>query len=207
MRRVATQGQDDVLRLAFYHLGRIRESALRYQEAQGYYEKAIDVDPSYAEAWRELGSVVYQHALSLEGAPEIRLERFRQAARFYAKGLEKLEQYRENLVLLTLDQLPVSSDLPFSSRAHNKGLREMRKRLKNTEAEFAYRIGVIHLAIGERDRAKEWAEKSIDSPTPLIDYHLLLAQVLHQMGREDEAEIQREKARKIDPTDPRVKRS
>lgn len=204
VRRVTTKGQDDILRLAYYHLGRIRESALRFREAQGYYEKAIDIDPNYAEAWRELGNAVYQHALTLDGLPQERLERFRQSARYYEKGLEKLEAYRQRLVLLTLDSLPVSSDLPFSSRAHNKGLRDLRKRLRSTEAEFAYRIAVIHLAIGERGQARTWAERAVDSPTPLIDYHLFLAQVLSELGRDDEAKVQIEKARAIDPTDPRV---
>ncbi len=205
VRRVTTEGQDEILRLAFYHLGRIRESALRFREAQGYYEKAIEIDPNYAEAWRELGNVVYRHALTLDGAPEDRLERFRQAGRFYEKGLERLEQYREALVLLTLDSMPVSSDLPFSSRTHNRGLRDLRRRLRRTEAEFAYQVGVIHLAIGERGEAKLWAEKAVDSPDPLIDYHLFFAQVLSELGRDDEAKVQFEKAKALDPTDPRVK--
>ncbi|MEM7260611.1 MAG: tetratricopeptide repeat protein [Planctomycetota bacterium] len=206
VRRVTSEGQNDVLRLAYYHLGRIREIALRFREAQRYFEKAIDIDPNYAEAWRELGNVVFRDALNLDGDPEVRLNRFRQAARIYEKGREGLAQYREKLVFLTLDSLPISNDLPFSSRTHNKGLNELRKRLENTEAQFAYEIAVIHLAIGERDEALRWVEKALEAPAPRVDDHLLAAQIYRELGRSKAAETQMQKARALDPTDPRVVR-
>ncbi|MCA8962713.1 MAG: tetratricopeptide repeat protein, partial [Planctomycetes bacterium] len=205
IRRVSTEAQSEILRLAYYHLGRIREAALRFREAQGYYEKAIEIDPVYAEAWRELGGVVYRQALTQEGLPEERLERFRQAARIYETALERLAKRREELVFLTLDNLPGSSDLPFSSRAHNKGLRDQKRRFERFEGEFAYQIAVIRLATGERELAADWAKRAVESPQPLVDYHLLYAQILRELGREGDAQDQIKAARRLDPTHPRLK--
>ncbi|MEE8143613.1 MAG: tetratricopeptide repeat protein [Planctomycetota bacterium] len=205
LRRAPESGEDDLLRLAYYHLGRIHELVFDYELAERAYRSAINLDPNYAEAWHDLGMVIYQDALMLRDAsPAQRRERFLDASRTLEDGLKRLREFQRGLYMFTRANLPIGSDLPFSTRDHNRNLKSLKAHLKDTEALFAYRIAVIQLALGDRSRAKEWGEIALKGPTPKADYHLLLANILNLLGEKKEAEKELAKARALDPKHPRL---
>lgn len=195
IRRGDEERDASVLRLSYYHLGRIHQLGFDFDLASKAFRRAIDLDPYYADAWYHAGSCLYEAALRLKDASaEERRGHFEGAAETFATGLAKLREYREGLVVLTSNALPIGTELPFSRREHNRGLLQLRERLRATEAQFSYRIGVIRLALGESAAALAAAREAVASPKPEARFHHLLAQVLESMGELEDASAERTKA-------------
>lgn len=198
LRRAPVDGDPDVMRLLFYHLGRVHKKVLESEEARGAFQRAIAIDPYYADAWYDLGDTIYDDALLAKTA-EDRRSRFREAGQTFEQGFSKLQEYRESLVVLTRSNLPVGTDLPFSPRDHNRSLKALKQHLVKLEGYFAHRVAQAHVALEEFDRAVLWATRAAESPSARAQDHLLLAMVYDRLGRSAEANRERERAKRVTP--------
>ena len=165
--RPISEGQDHLERLCYFHLGRIYQLGRDYDMAVQALAKSVEVDPSYSQGWYELGMVQYRQALLLGGDEVERRRGALIGARdTFAEGVSALESYRENQSLLDLNSLPFDEELPFSSRDHNRSLRDIREQLQAEIARFHYQMAVISVALGETRNARTHIEKAKDSPNP-----------------------------------------
>ncbi|MFQ5653702.1 MAG: tetratricopeptide repeat protein [Planctomycetota bacterium] len=201
--RDAGSGVEGLLRLAYYHLGAIYRDGLEYSLARQAFQRAIDLDPDYADAWYGLGMARYEQALRAHRAPVTeRRQGFEKAAGTFERGLEALQSYRGALVFLDRGGLPIDSALPFSTRDHNRSLRDLKARIRAEEARFFHQIAVIRLALGDREKALEWVTKAAESKDPSADSLLLRASILRSLGKDEEAAKDLDRAREIDPEHP-----
>lgn len=197
IKRSPEEGEEELQKLAYYHLGRIHSKYLQSDLAKRSYLKAIAIDPHYIDAWFDLGRVIYQAALHDGKDPTDRRDRFGEAVRVFEDGLKHLEEFRSSLVVLSRANLPVGSDLPFSPREHNRSLKKLREHLTRFEGRFAYRIAQTRFALGEHATAAQWATRSVELPGVRPDYHLLLAAAYEAMGRTSEAKRERDRAARL----------
>ena len=193
-RSSTSEGEKEMRRLAYYHLGRIYSLSLNYELARQALRKAVEIDPNYADAWYDLGDVQYREALMLgaEATLEDRRARFRGAVKTWEEGHQNLRQYRRSLVLMSRGALPTGG-LPFSRRQHNMSLRDLKVELRQLEARFANRLAQAHMALGEREVALTWIERAVDSPSPDAGFYETHARILSSLGRDDEAKAVRER--------------
>ena len=200
LKLTSAEGERGVVRLAYYHLGQIYRATLNFEMARQALRKAVEIDPEYADAWYDLGDVIYRDALSMSPRTgvEERRGRFNEAAETWTKGYETLHDYRKSLVLIRRTQLPSSGNLPFSAREHNMSLRDLKIELSRLEARFAHRLAQVQLALGNRPKALEWVEKAVASPKPESLFHETHARILASMGRSEEAAAARAKAKESD---------
>ncbi|MFN0059725.1 MAG: tetratricopeptide repeat protein [Planctomycetota bacterium] len=208
LRRVPLEGEESILRLAYYHLGRIFVLGRDYESAIPTFQRAIDLDPNYADAWLELGHAKFHGALyspSLSVAE--RTEQCRDAIRVFQDGSDRLRKFREGLTLLDSTQLPIGSDLPFSAHAHNKSLKDLREKLAASETEFFHRLALVYFAIHEREAARDWAKKAIEGPKPTVEQLVLYSQILAELGQQAESAKFFNRARELNPDHPLVKKS
>lgn len=180
-------GENELKRLSYYHLGRIYQLSYDFVHARGAYLKAISLDPGYADAWFDLGKVQYEEALvSQGGGAEKRRERITDARSTLEQGIRALLRYREGLVLVDRANLPFDSQLPFSTRDHNRSLKEVRDRIKAEIARFHDQMAVISLALGEREASLTSVEKAIEIGGESISRLKLLVTLLGSLGRTEE---------------------
>ncbi|MGE3163460.1 MAG: hypothetical protein AB7O52_00990 [Planctomycetota bacterium] len=204
LRRAPLDADRDVMRLLYYHLGRVHKKVLESEEARSAFLRSIAIDPYYADAWYDLGDTIYEDAL-LAKSPEDRRERFREAAQTFEQGYTRLQEYRNSLVVLTRSNLPVGTDLPFSPREHNRSLKALKDHLVKFEGRLACRVAQAHLALSDLERAVLWATRAAESPWARPDDCLLLALIYDGLGRSAEANRERERAKQVRPPDPQTK--
>ena len=131
---------DPVSPIIHSDLGSVYIGARRYDEAMKQIHTALELDPQFYWAHRNLAV-----ALELTGAPE-------NAIAEYQKALELGDDPR---VLASLGHAEASIGRQNEARATLKQLTEVSK----TRYVSGYGFVVIHLALGEKDRALEWLEK------------------------------------------------
>jgi len=139
-------------RTCYYHIGKIYQFGLDFDKARGALLKAVQLDENYSAAWYELGKIQYDEALLAQSGVEERREKLVIARETFHNGLEALQRYREGLVVLDRTNLPFDSDLPFSTRDHNRTLRELRSRILQELGNFHGRISAISLVLGDPKR-------------------------------------------------------
>lgn len=199
LKRAPAEGEEGLARLAYYHLGRIAQDTLNYDKAKQAFQKALALDPNYADAWYDLGQVIYDEGVRVPGlTTEQRRSKIEQAAETWERGIVHLEKYRRSLAVLTRRDLPVGTDLPFSHRDHNKSLKEFRTHLRKVEGRFAYSVARARLALGEVEAALTSGRRAVESPQPRPEYHLLMATVFGALKRPEEAAEQRKAAEALE---------
>lgn len=197
MKRPAEDSEQEVVRLLYYHLGRLHLNRLEYEQARGAFQRAVSLGPDHADTWFDLGRASYMAAVyASDLSPEVRRTRFGEAARVFEDGVDHLRKYRDGLVVMSSSQLPGDA-LPFSAREHNRSLREFKEHLRAREGRFAHEIARARLATGEVEKAFEWAQRAAESPEPKPDDHLLLATILEAQGKAAEAASERDKAERL----------
>ena len=180
-------GDTELMRLSYYHLGRIYQLGYDFARARGSFLKAISLDPGYADAWFDLGNVQYEEALvSDRGDVAKRRETFSEARSTLEQGVRALLRYRQDLVLVDRANLPFDSELPFSTREHNRSLNEIRNRIKEEIARFYDQIAVISLALGEREASLTSIEKAIMQGGESVPRLKILITLLRSLGRTEE---------------------
>ena len=161
------EGEKDLRRTCFLHLGRIYHSVRDFDLASKSFEKAIEIDPGYSVAWFGLGTVQFQEALLLGGDDvERRRTALVRARTTFEDGITALEAYRAEQQILDLNALPFDEELPFSTREHNRSLRDIRNELLDEIGRFHHQIAVISLALGEKDVARLHLGKAKAAPNP-----------------------------------------
>jgi len=103
-------------------------------------------------AWYELGQIQYDEALLSSGDRNDRKVLLEDSRETFGRGLSALKRYREGLIVVDRTNLPFDSQLPFSTRDHNKSLREMRQRILADMGRFRARIAAISWMIGDDSR-------------------------------------------------------
>jgi serine/threonine-protein kinase len=131
---------DPVSPIIHSDLGTVYLVARRYDEAIGQFHNALELDPQFYWAHRNLGS-----ALELKGAPG-------EAIAEYQRALQLDDDPR---VLAFVAHAEASSGRQDEARAILGRLSEMVK----TRYVSPYSFAVIHLALGEKDRALDLLEK------------------------------------------------
>lgn len=165
--REAATGEESLRRLCYFHLGRIYQKALDFDMARKSLAKAVEIDPSFSGAWFELGMVIKQQALLIGGEDvERRRAALRDARTTLEGGIKALEAYRTKQTILDLRALPYDDDLPFSTREHNRSLRDIRERLLVEICRFHHQMALISLALGEPRVALGQVESAKQSPEP-----------------------------------------
>ena len=165
--RAPSTGEETLIRLCYFHLGRIYQRGRDYDMAQKSLRKAVEVDPSFTGAWFELGMVQYQQALLIGGDDfNRRREALRQSRDTFAAGIEALESYRQNQSMLDLNSLPFDEELPFSTRDHNRSLRDIREQLLSEIGKFHFQMAVISVALDDSSLAQEHLRKAKECPKP-----------------------------------------
>ncbi len=148
--REEATGEESLRRLCYFHLGRIYQLGRDYDMARRSLLKAVETDPTFSGAWYELGMVRYQQGLLISGEDAAqRREALSEARDSFGEGIEALERYRDAQTLLDLTSLPYDAELPFSTRDHNRSLRDIRNRLDVEIGRFHYQMAVISVALGE----------------------------------------------------------
>lgn len=184
LRRKSESGEEQLLRLAYAHLGEIAVLDLDYEAAEGFYRQAINLDAQHADTWLSLGEVIYRQALTAtKASAEQRRASFERASRAFQDGLAKIRAFRRSLVFLTSSNLPIGQDLPFKTRDHNRSLKDLRERLEKSEGDFLFRISRVHLAIGNSQEALDWIKKAIELPIANADHHRLAARIYRRLGQ------------------------
>lgn len=150
--REAGPGDEINERVCYYHIGKIYQLGLDFDRARGALLKAIQLDPNYSDAWYELGRIQSEEALLNSGDVETRRGQLLEARETFSSGIEALGRYREGLVVVDRTNLPFDSALPFSTRDHNRSLRELRARILEELGRFRGRIAAISLVLGDTDR-------------------------------------------------------
>lgn len=187
LRRKSEPGEEQLLRLAYSHLGQIALLDLDYEAAEGFYRQAINLDAQHADTWLDLGNAIYRQALTAtEATVEARRTSFQRASRAYQDGLKKIQEFRGSLVFLTSANLPIGRDLPFKTRDHNRSLKDLRERLQRSEGDFLYRISRVELAIGNSEEALKWIKKAIELPVVTAEHHKLAARIYRRLGQTQE---------------------
>lgn len=199
LRRDHEKGEEELLRLAYYHLGRIAELDLDDDAAEAFYRKAIEIDPEHADTWLDLGNAIFRQALrATDESIDFRRREFERASNAYESGLEKIAEFRSKLVFLTNANLPIGHDLPFSTRDHNRDLKHLKDRLTQAEAEFIYRIARTEFAMKNQDKALEWIDRLIKKELADAKHHRLAAAICEELGRSKDAERHRTIANRLD---------
>ena len=139
-------------RACYYHIGKIYSLAFDLEKARGALRKAVQLDPNFSVAWYDLGQIQYDEALLSSGERSDRKALLEESRETFARGLETLKRYREGLVVVDRTNLPFDSQLPFSTRDHNKSLREIRLRILADLGRFRARIAAISWMIGDDQR-------------------------------------------------------
>lgn len=139
-------------RACYYHIGKIYSLAFDLEKARGAFRKAVQLDPNFSVAWYDLGQIQYDEALMSNGERSDRKALLEESRETFARGLMTLKRYREGLVVVDRTNLPFDSQLPFSTRDHNKSLREIRQRILSDLGRFRTRIAAISWMIGDDDR-------------------------------------------------------
>ena len=139
-------------RACYYHIGKIYSLAIDLEKARGALRKAVQLDPNYSVAWYELGQIQYDEALLSSGDRNDRKVLLEDSRETFGRGLSALKRYREGLIVVDRTNLPFDSQLPFSTRDHNKSLREMRQRILADMGRFRARIAAISWMIGDDSR-------------------------------------------------------
>jgi len=139
-------------KICYFHMGRIYQFGLDFDRARGALLKAVRLDRNYSAAWYELGKIQYEEALLARGGIEERRERLEVARDTFRSGIEALTRYRDGLVVVDRTNLPFDSALPFSTRDHNRTLRELRIRILEELGRFRGRIAAISLVLGDPKR-------------------------------------------------------
>ena len=119
---------------------------------RGAFSKAVKLDPNYSVAWYDLGQIQYDEALLNSGERNDRKKMLLEARETFDRGLTALKRYREGLVVVDRTNLPFDSQLPFSTRDHNKSLREIRQRILADLGRFRARVAAISWMIGDDKR-------------------------------------------------------
>jgi tetratricopeptide (TPR) repeat protein len=190
-------------RVCYYHIGRIYQFGLDFDRARGALLKSVSLDQNYSAAWYELGRIQYEEALLAGGAVEVRRERLEAARETFMSGIMALTRYRRGLIVVDRTNLPFDNALPFSTRDHNRTLRELRIRILEELGRFRGRIGAISLILDEPKRVlQEYREATTEgSVTEELEKLVSVARVILQSrpgvsgepvptgGTEDDGEI------------------
>jgi len=139
-------------RACYYHIGKIYSLAFDLGKARGALRKAVQLDPNYSVAWYELGQIQYDEALVSTGARADRKAMLEESRETFGRGLAALKRYREGLIVVDRTNLPFDSQLPFSTRDHNRSLREIRQRILSDIGRFRARIAAISWMVGDDSR-------------------------------------------------------
>ncbi|MEM7165975.1 MAG: hypothetical protein AAF581_10945 [Planctomycetota bacterium] len=199
LKRAPEEGEDGLARLAYYHLGRIAQDSLNYGKAKQAFQKALALDANYADAWFDLGQVIYDEAVRVTALTTAqRRSRLEEAAETWERGIVHLTSYRKSLSVLTRRDLPVGTDLPFSQRDHNRSLKDFRSHLRTVEGRFAFSVARARLALGQPEEALGWGRQAVESPLPRPEYHLLMATIFEALKRPMDAENERDAAKALE---------
>lgn len=150
--RKAGPGDEINERVCYYHIGKIYQLGLDFDKARGALLKAIKLDPNYSDAWFELGRLQADEAMLNSGDVEMRRQQLVEARETFKNGIDALGRYREGLVVVDRTNLPFDSALPFSTRDHNRTLRELRARILEELGRFRGRVAAISLVLNDPKR-------------------------------------------------------
>ncbi|HIG05797.1 MAG TPA: tetratricopeptide repeat protein [Planctomycetes bacterium] len=177
-------------RVCYYHIGRIYQFGLDFDRARGALLKSVSLDQNYSAAWYELGRIQYEEALLAGGAVEVRRERLEAARETFMSGIMALTRYRRGLIVVDRTNLPFDNALPFSTRDHNRTLRELRIRILEELGRFRGRIGAISLILDEPKRVlQEYREATTEgSVTEELEKLVSVARVILQSRPGDSGE-------------------
>jgi len=127
----------------YYYLGKLLYDK-QPQNAIGYWESAVNLDPALSTAWRNLGWGYYQYTHDLE-----------KSISAYEKAFESKKD--EPLYYAELDPLYEMSNTPIGKRA--KLFEGRNDVVKQRDDSFVREIIVLNLA-GQSDKAVEYLSKS-----------------------------------------------
>ncbi len=198
LRRAPSKGEELSLRFAYYHLGRLSEIEYDFEAAETYLRRAVDLDPTFSQAWFDLGMSSYKAALFLPATdPEARRNQFEKSVGFLEEGFQATKSTREKMVLLSRSDIPLGADLPFSTRTYNRGMRDLKQRLARYEARFCHQLAIVSMALGNLSKAVEWSQLATSYPDPVADHLRLHLSILKRLGREGEAKAAAQKLEQV----------
>jgi len=186
-------------------------------EAIPFYQKAVEIDPEFAMAYRFLGTSLAQISLNEEGQKYLRKafelsdrlperERLHIQARFYMYSDRKtaIELYNR-LLEVQPDDLIANNNLGliyFDVGEVEKGIKRLETGIQyKTHIYQTYnRLAFIFLSRGQPEKAKDVIQAYVDSfgKQPLT--HEGFASILMREGKYDLALIENEKALSLDPS-------
>lgn len=204
----ALMGQQDVH--SYFHTAKAFEKEGKYVEACGEYEKAVEADPDYAEAWMNWGG-----ALILSGMHNKSPYKFKMFMKLIKKadlqppsGLvskEILVNAFESLRTFAIAPLDIVSYFMWGIALCMYGrYEEAGDRFRNaTEfmpgyADAYYAWALALTGRGMHDEAIEKLRKAIDITPEYAEAYNLWGLVLKELSKEDEAEEMFRKAQEIE---------
>ena len=124
------------------------------------------------------------------GDVEERRGQLLEARETFGSGIEALARYREGLVVVDRTNLPFDSALPFSTRDHNRTLRDLRARILEELGRFRGRVAAISLVVGDPQRviSEHKAARSEGSLNDELERLLIPARRLLQETESKEGE-------------------
>ncbi len=157
---------------ALWMTGYIANSEGRFDEAIAMHIHVRDIDPLFADNYRQLGNAYYRAGRLEEGASVLAdgQKRFPTASTFhYRRGLVLLAQHKPDAALaeFALEQQPDFRMLGMPLALDRLGRREEADRVLSQALTVdtvvngaAYQVALVYAARGEADQAFQWLERA-----------------------------------------------
>lgn len=154
------------------------------------FQKAIDLDPGFTEAYVGLAQAIYD-LLEAERMPEAESEALEERARKAVKICQKLDPDSADAISLLALQL---DNRQLRIQAWERALE-----LDPDHAISFYRYAKELKEDGQLEEAERLVMRAITLDPRNIRYRTLLAEILGAQGRDDEAQAEMEKVRSFQP--------
>jgi tetratricopeptide (TPR) repeat protein len=157
--------------LRYYVEGRKLHSAMKYEQAAAYMEKAVEIDPEFAMAYRSMGMSYYN------------LGRRAEARKCMLKAVELSDRLPEN------ERLLVESNVFHSDEDYGKEVNTLERLMKIYPDDLSRRaaLALAYMSVGDLDKAIENYEISVRNDKRAINV-ANLARVYMRRGLYQKAE-------------------
>jgi tetratricopeptide (TPR) repeat protein len=172
---------------------RLHSYAERWDDAIAAYKLAIEVDPSNADAYVQLGSILVRQLQDVSGAVE-----------WYLRAVEAEPQ--NPMPYLRLAHLyQAREDCPNAEKWYRRATAVSGERSEPL-ARAQYGLALCARQQGNLDLALQAAQKAVHAQPNRVTYHMLLADVLADLRRNEEAIASYLTALALDPDNKRARR-
>ena len=194
-----------------------------YKKAKEYYEKAIKLNPKFAEAYNNLAVLLFQYFKEYKTAKEYYekaikfknkysqayfnlgnllqhsyFKKYKEAKECYEKAIEFNPKFVEAYSLLSNLLLHHFKDSKKSIEYLEKGINQMPD-IGKIKAEFYNMLAISFQLKKEYEKARENYEKAIKINPDIAEFYYGLAIVFHEIKEYEKAKENYEKAIEINP--------